>query len=219
MPTTFLQGDDEIYVLSTEPSMFLSLYGGLGSDNFIITPSTVSSMVSKNPRGHRGIIQHTVVSADDESYDGLIVRSVEANILDNDGDFAWVYIVDQEGPHLITEDEVGTFSFAVYPTTMPEDDLYFIIAAPAERDDDGNPYVLVNEEETEILHWASGNMNPIEIEVSYNPDANTLDCTEKYLVLELHVDLDVGRTKDHRFVNGGKTLSLQNYVSVPLFLT
>ena len=62
-------------------------------------------------------------------------------------------------------------------------------------------------------------MNPIEIEVSYNPDANTLDCTEKYLVLELHVDLDVGRTKDHRFVNGGKTLSLQNYVSVPLFLT
>eukprot|EP00956_Cyclotella_meneghiniana_P008329 scaffold11117_cov67-Cyclotella_meneghiniana.AAC.1 len=87
------------------------------------------------------------------------------------------------------------------PTSLPKMKLEHF-PAPAERDDDGNPYVLVNGEETKILHWASGNMNPIEIEVTYNPDANTLDCTEKYLVLELHVDLDVGRTKDHRFVNG-----------------
>lgn len=204
-------------MLSTEPSMFLSLYGGLGSDAFIVTPNVVSSMVSKNFRGHRGIIEHTVVSPDDESYNGLIVRSVEANVLDNDGDYAWVYVVDQEGPHLMTEDGYGMFSFALYPTTLPEEDLYFIIAAPAERDEEDNPYVLVNGRETEILHWASDDMNPIEIQVTYNPDANILDCTEKYFVLELYVDLGVGRTKDHRFVDGGKTLLLQNSMFTCLF--
>ncbi|KAL7501848.1 hypothetical protein ACHAXN_000036, partial [Cyclotella atomus] len=35
-------GDDEIIVLSTNPGMFLSIYGGMGSDTFTITPRSVS---------------------------------------------------------------------------------------------------------------------------------------------------------------------------------
>ena len=49
------EGDDVIVVLSTNPSVLLSLYGSLGSDTFIITPQDVDPVVSKNLRGHRGL--------------------------------------------------------------------------------------------------------------------------------------------------------------------
>ena len=52
-------GDDEIIILSTTPSIMLSVYGGLGSDNIIVSPTTVLPVESKNYRGHRGIIEHT----------------------------------------------------------------------------------------------------------------------------------------------------------------
>ena len=184
--------------------MFLSIYGGQGSDDFIITPNSVSPVVSKNRRGHRGIIQHKVVSADDEGYNDLVVRGVEANVMDNDGNYGWVYTVDQESSHLITEDEDGHFSFYLYPTTAPEDDLFVHIVAPSDRDEQGNSYILVNGVETAILSWAAGEMDPKEVQVTYNTDSMKLDTTEMNLVLESRVDLDVGRTKDHRFSDSGE---------------
>jgi hypothetical protein len=83
--------------LSTNPSALLGLYGSLGSDTFIITPQTVDPVVSKNLRGHRGIIEHEVISSTDEDYDGLVVRGIQADVLDNDGDYGWVLTVDQGG--------------------------------------------------------------------------------------------------------------------------
>ena len=198
--------------------MFLSIYGGLGSDDFIITPTSVSPILSKNRRGHRGIISHTVVSSEDEGYDGLVVRGVEANVLDNDGDFGWVYTVDQQvGPHLITEDGEGVFTFYLYPTTAAEDDLFVNIVAPAERDEQGNPYVLVNAVETAILSWAAGEMDPKEVQVTYNADSMQLDNTQMNLVIESRVDLDMGRTRDHRFSNGGETICLL-YIRLVIFV-
>lgn len=204
-------GDDEITVLSTNPNIVLSLYGGLGSDAFFITPHSVSPVQSKNPRGHHGIIEHTIMSTEDTDYDGLTVRGVEASVMDNDGDYGYLFVVDQGGPHLMTEDGVGAFSFHVYPTTVPEDDLYFNVVAPAERDADGNPYVHVNGLETLVLSWPAGEMNPKEVQVTYNTGALKLDLTELILSLELRVDLDIGRTKDHRFTDGGRTLDRRFY--------
>ena len=187
--------------------MFLSIYGGLGSDDFIITPTSVSPVVSKNRRGHRGIISHTVVSTEDEGYHGLVVRSVEANVIDNDGDYGWVYTVDQQvGPHLMTEDGDGVFTFYLYPTTAVEDDLFVNIVAPAERDEQGNPYLLVNALETTTLSWVAGEMDPKEVQVTYNADSMKLDNTEMNLVIESNVDLDIGRTKDHRSSDDGETI-------------
>ena len=194
-----LQGDDEIVVLSTNPSMFLSIYGGLGSDTFVITPRTVSPVVSKNLRGHRGIIEHTLVSSDDIGYDGLVIAGIEANVMDNDGSFGWVYTVDQGGFHLMTEDGEGAFSFYLYPTTVPQDDLYVNIVAPAARDE--NRYVFVNDAIAEILYWSSGEMEPKEVRVTYNTNVMKLDNTEINLMLKLFVDVDGGKTKDYRYVN------------------
>jgi hypothetical protein len=78
---THSQGDDEIIVLSTNPSTFLFIYGGLGSDTFIITPRTVDPVISKNLRGHRGIIEHSVVAENDSEYNGLVVRGVQVRPL------------------------------------------------------------------------------------------------------------------------------------------
>lgn len=83
--------------MSTNPSALLGLYGSLGSDTFIITPQTVDPVVSKNLRGHRGIIEHEVISSTDEDYDGLVIRGIQADVLDNDGDYGWVLTVDQGG--------------------------------------------------------------------------------------------------------------------------
>jgi hypothetical protein len=160
-------GNDEITILNTNPDTHLSVFGGMGSDTFIFTPTTISPVESKNRRGHRGVIEHRVVASDDEGYDGLVVKGVEANVMDNDGVFAWIYIVDQEGPHLMTEDGNGAFSFQLYPTTAPQADLYFNVIAPAERDTDGRPYVLVNGDETAVFSWASGVTTPTQIQLAF----------------------------------------------------
>ena len=194
-----LQGDDEIVVLSTIPSMVLSIYGGLGSDSFVITPRSVSPVVSKNLRGHRGIIEHTLVSSDDMGYDGLVVGGIEANVMDNDGNFGWVYTVDQGGFHLMTEDGDGAFTFYLYPTAVPDDDLYVNIVAPAARDE--NRYVFVNDNIAEILYWPSGEMQPQEVRVTYNTDVMKLDNTEINLMIKLLVDVDGNKTKDSRYIN------------------
>lgn len=156
------EGDDTIVVLSTNPSVLLSLYGSLGSDEFIITPRSVSPVISKNLRGHRGIIEHTVISHTDSSYDGLVVSGVQADVHDNDGNFGWIFTVDQGGFHLLSEDGMGEFTFQVYPTTKPENDTYVNIVAPAARDK--NRYVRLNNKTVaEILYFPAGDMTPRDI--------------------------------------------------------
>jgi len=116
------EGDDEFIVLSTDPSVLLSLYGGLGSDTFIITPRTAEPVISKNLRGHRGIIEHTINSTDSE-YNGLRIRGVQVDVLDND-DNGYISVVDQtKGYHLMSEDGLGTFTFQLFPTSKPTNDV------------------------------------------------------------------------------------------------
>lgn len=206
-------GDDEFVVLSTNPSMFISLYGGSGSDTFDITPGTVDSVFSKNLRGHRGIIEHTIVSSDDEDYNGLNVRGVEVNILDNDGEFGWIYSVDQGGVHVMTEDNEGAFSFYLYPTTVPKDDLYVTVTSPSA--DNEKPYVFVNEERSESLYWAAGEMGPKEVHVEYNSDVAKLDNTEISLVLKILVNSDIDKTKDSRFINTKQSILPVDIVLLP----
>ena len=55
------EGDDEYVILSTLPNMLLTLYGGLGSDTFSVTPRSVNPVISKNLRG--GFYQ-TILLAD-----------------------------------------------------------------------------------------------------------------------------------------------------------
>ena len=111
----------------------------------------------------------------------------------------------------MTEDGLGAFSFHLYPTTEPQDDLYVNVGVPRERDADGNPYLLVDGAELSVLSWTAGQMTPKEVQVTYNTAAMKLDIAEMLLALELWVDLDVGRTKDHRYEEGGMTSDSRFY--------
>ena len=198
------EGDDEVYVLSTGPSLLLSLYGGLGSDTFVITSGGVEPVVSKNLRGHRGILEHNITSTD-PMYTGVKVRGVQCDILDNDGNYGYVSVIDQGGFHLMTEDGDGSFTFFVYPTTPPQDDVVVNIVAPAALDN--NRWVLVNGNSTTILTFtASAGMAPQEVTVTYNPEVMKLDITEKNLLLKILIDLDGGNTQDERFIRSNQTL-------------
>lgn len=174
-------------------------YGSLGSDTFIVTPQSVDPVISRNLRGHRGIIEHEIVSATDGEYDGLKVRGVAADVLDNDGNFGYVSVVDQTRYHIIDEDGVGEFTFWIFPTSPPADDVVVNIVSPAARDKKG--YVLVNDNDAaEILTFPAGTTAPQAVEVKYNPGVLPLNITEINLLLKILVDVDAGNTKDPRFV-------------------
>ncbi len=198
-------GDDEFYVLSTNPSLLLSLYGDLGSDTFVITPEDgVGPVISKNLRGHRGILEHSVVSSD-PAFTGLKVRGVQCDVLDNDGDYGYVSVVDQGGSHLMTEDGEGSFSFFVYPTSPPKQNVVVNVIAPTAPDK--NRWVLVNDGDTAILNFtAATGMSPQEVRVTYNQQVTKLDLTEKNLMLKVLLDLDGGNTQDVRFVRTQQSL-------------
>ena len=199
------EGDDEIYVLSTNPSLMVSLYGALGSDTFIITPSNIDPVISQNLRGHRGILEHEVISTDPD-YTGLKVRGVQCDVLDNDGNYSYVSVVDQEGFHLMSEDGDGEFSFFVYPTVPPEDDVIVNIVAPAALDE--NRYVLINGLDADILNFTAGDFTPQEVTVRYNDAVQKLDITDKNLLIKIDVDVIANRTttKDERFANAEQSL-------------
>lgn len=203
-------GNDEFVILSTNPEMSLSVYGGLGSDVFKLTPREVSPAYSKNQRGHRGIIKHTATSSIDVGYDGLIVRGVEANVMDNDGDYGWIYNTDDQNIHLMTEDGNGEFSFYLYPTTLPEGDLFVKVVAPAARDE--QRYVFVNDKISDSLVWSAGDMSPREVHVTYNPDVSKLDNMEITLMLNLFVELE---TLDYRFINTEQAVLPVSIVLLP----
>ena len=198
------EGNDLISVLSTSPDIALSIYGSKGSDRFEITPRNVAPVTSKNLRGHRGIIEHTISAPGDPEYDGLRIRGVAVDILDNDGDYGYVSVVDQEKIHLMSEDGNGTFSFDIFPTRRPQDDVYVNVVAPFAPNEE--TYLFVNGEKTEILFFAAGNMTPQTVTVSYNSLSEKLDLTEIDLALKINVDVDGGKTKDPRFITTEQTL-------------
>ena len=123
---TSLEGNDEMIVLSTKPPGLGTLYGSLGSDTFTVTPQLLDPVASTNLRGHGGIVEHEISSASDPEYDGLMIRGIHVNVLDNDGDDkGYISVVDQmRGYHLMSEDGFGNFTFQVFPTRMPMDDVF-----------------------------------------------------------------------------------------------
>ena len=198
------EGNDLISILSTSPDIALSIYGAKGSDRFEITPRSVDPMTSKNLRGHRGIIEHVISAPYDPEYDGLRIRGIAVDILDNDGDYGYVSVVDQEDIHLMSEDGTGEFSFDIFPTRQPQNDLYVNIVAPFSPNRE--TYLLINGTETAIILFSAGSISPQTVTVSYNDLAEKLDLTEIDLALKINVDVDGGKTKDSRFNATEQTL-------------
>lgn len=188
-------GDDTFIILSTTPDIIVKLYGDLGSDEFVVTPRYVDPVVSRNLRGHRGIIEHELSSAD-PAYDGLAIRGVQADIMDNDGDLGYIMVVNQKDFHLMSEDGDRTFSFYVYPTRRPNEDVVVQISPPLAPNNE--PYLTLSSlGQTNInqITFGAGVMAPQEITVAYNDDAAKLVNTERNLMITFEVG-----SGDNRFV-------------------
>jgi len=79
------EGDDIIHIMGTHPMTSTFVYGGKGSDRIIITPQKPQTVQSWNPRGHTGIIKHTILDGSPE-YVEMLSYEVAVNILDVDRD-------------------------------------------------------------------------------------------------------------------------------------
>ena len=202
------EGNDKFSILSTSPELQVSVYGNKGSDQFYVTPRKVDPVISKNLRGHRGILEHTINSTTDELYNGLLVEGVAVDVLDNDGNQGYISFVETEAVHLLFEDDYDEhFFFTVFPTRMPEGLVSVNIVG--QLDDNGETYMqlchvgecLSNPEMDDvpraiILNFTD--ITPQVVEVRYNPVAVPLNVTDENLLIKSVVDEVV--STDERFI-------------------
>lgn len=192
------QARDQLTVLSTDPEQVLELFAdGNKPDDDSVNPREVNPVVSRNLRGHRGIINHQV-SSDDPAYgNDLYVEGIAVDVLDNDGNTAYVNILQVEEFHFITEDGLGSFSFLVYPTREPNGTVAVDIIAPADRD--GNRMLQLNYASTAGITLIFDSIQPQQVQVSYQPTTSTpLAITERDLMIK--TVLNTAGTTDERFI-------------------
>jgi hypothetical protein len=192
------EGNDLVSVLSTSPTTQTAMYGSLGSDQFVIAPRDVAPVVSKNLRGHRGILEH-VISSEDPDYDMLLIQGVAVDVLDNDGEFGYINIVEFEAVHLLTEDGTGSFTFAVYPTRKPTADTIVVIDILPPADKNTKNFLTFNEE-SELAAFSLYFTDTVAqyVEVKYNVDGGVapLEITELFLLITINLST---ATTDQRF--------------------
>lgn len=168
----------------------------------MITPQRVDPVVSKNLRGHRGILEHKVSSADPD-YDGLAVEGIAVDVLDNDGDSgAYFNVIETEAVHVMDEDDLGTFSFWLYPTVIPNPLVTVQVAA--QTDVNGNPWLLLNGDVLTAIKLIFTTAEPQMITASFNPAAVRLEITDYNLLIKL--DLVPLESTDKRFETTAQTI-------------
>lgn len=212
------EGNDKFSVLSTNPQTLTSLSGNLGSDTFEITPRTVEPVISKNLLGHRGIVEHTVESID-QDYSELLLEGVAVNILDNDA-IGYINVVETEAVHVLTENEGGSFIFHVYPTRVPDDGKEIFVNVVAQTDIDGTSYLLLSTDSSDpagslLLKYSSSTPPYYTITVTHNADALPLTITDAFLIIRLGIS-DV-LTTNAAYNDNGQTIKPVNVRLLPAF--
>ncbi|CAB9505197.1 Kringle domain [Seminavis robusta] len=183
-------GNDVFSILSTNPNVITSVYGALGSDTFYIAPRSVDPVISKNTKGHTGVLEHEIASADEE-YNGLLVEGIAVNVLDND-ELGYIQVVETSASYVLTEDDDMEFDFYVFPTVEPTGLVQVDVGSQMSIND--HPYVILmydirgaNAVDGEVettnggtlsLTWTAGDMEPYHVTVRHNPDAEPLSITD-----------------------------------------
>lgn len=171
-------------VLSTSPNVVTSIYGALGSDTFVVAPRSVDPVISKNLKGHTGVLEHAITS-NDTGYDGLLVEGVAVNVLDNDG-LGYLQVVETSASYVLTEDDDDgrSFEFYIFPTVRPT--LPVIVEVGSQISINDEPYAILTDlTDGDIsfrgvlsLRWDEGEMKPKHISVKHNHAAAPLSITD-----------------------------------------
>ena len=172
-------GDDAVYVMSTASEVKTSIFAGLGSDTVWITPRYSVPVSASDLRGHNGIVEHAVSSADGD-YDELQVHGVTAYVADVDTPEVVFQTVTQH-PMVLEEFTFGSgyTSFAEYTVRLTHevttDDVYVILGVPAGSSEIPKASGLLAGEKgtwSQTLTFNSGNWNvPRTVSVFALPDS------------------------------------------------
>ena len=135
-----VEGNDYIYVQSTDPNVAVEVYGGLGSDTIEIGSNLVPTRVDESGVeyyapiyaaaddlvGHSGLIVHNVESSLG-SWSDLVVDGISAEVVDNDE--AAVLIIETGGTTIVREGSTTTDTYQIVLTRAPDADVRIDVLA------------------------------------------------------------------------------------------
>ena len=130
-----VEGNDLIYVQSTDPNVVVEVYGGLGSDTIEIGSNLVPTgangvyapiyAAADDLIGHSGLIVHNVESTSG-TWNDLVVDGIAAEVVDNDE--AAVLIVETGGTTIVREGST-TDTYQIVLTQAPAADVRIDVLA------------------------------------------------------------------------------------------
>ncbi|MBN2429796.1 MAG: hypothetical protein JXK94_15785, partial [Deltaproteobacteria bacterium] len=136
------EGNDRIYIRSTDDGHITEILAGEGSDTFSIGGDS-PPVTSRDLLGHSGIVTHSS-SSDDSRFDGMIIDGISANVADDDEAGIVVSALD-----LVRTWEDGVLGqYGIVLTKEPEEDVIISLIqqqpTPNETADDIQYYHLVD---------------------------------------------------------------------------
>ena len=124
-----MEGNDTFYVLSTNPTVETSLYGGMGSDRVEVGARGVP-VQSDDLQGHTGLVRHSVESSGGltSKWRGVPVDGVAAEIQDNDAPA--ITVVPVGGSLVLREATSNVGQLRVRPTYKSNTQVEVTLSAP-----------------------------------------------------------------------------------------
>ena len=124
-----MEGNDTFYVLSTNPTVETSLYGGMGSDRSRSARRGVP-VQSDDLQGHTGLVRHSVESSGGltSKWRGVPVDGVAAEIQDNDAPA--ITVVPVGGSLVLREATSNVGQLRVRPTYKSNTQVEVTLSAP-----------------------------------------------------------------------------------------
>ncbi|MGH3553392.1 MAG: hypothetical protein ACRDT5_12495, partial [Mycobacterium sp.] len=155
-----LGGNDNFWVLSTNPDVVTVLDGGAGSDTFNVAGDVTGQVVAYNADGTSAFINHDLSSTDPQ-FNGIFAAGLPVSVASPS---AGQVIVSQNpgGTTVVQDGPSGsdlssyTLQMAVDPTTLEAGTVWYmtVAAAPASYDDRtaGAQSIQIS---TDGVHWSS----------------------------------------------------------------
>ena len=159
-----VEGDDDFFVLSTASDVMTTVVGGLGSDTVNVGGDVTQTIASRELEGFSGIINHSIGSAVDASYDQLLAPGIDLNI--GTLDQGQVLIIESDKKTVVRELGAGTIDdYIVRLTRAPIENVYVTVSAArsaSEDEDQGGSSIQVSSdgstfEEAVVLTFTSAN--------------------------------------------------------------
>ena len=135
-----MAGDDVFHVLSTNPAIELSIFGGLGSDR-VEVGSAAPAVQADDLLGHTGLVRHSVESTIASSAWALLpVDGIATEIMDDDEP---TVVIAPVGGSLVVTEGVGTRMLSVRLTMAPLTTVRVTLVAPAPDASSGSRAELI----------------------------------------------------------------------------